>query len=113
MKLDAHIPKRIAETRNIAKLSQSQLARRMEISPSLICAWEAGTRNPSLDQLLEISRHLGVPLDYLLKEKAQPKFQFRAAATLDGPKRTNVNELALHASAQIEYIDEVYRLAGQ
>ncbi len=113
MELDAHIPKRIAETRNLAKLSQSQLAKRLEVSPSLICSWEAGTRKPSLDQLLELSRHLGVPLDYLLKEKAQPTFQFRAAATLDGPKRIAVNELALQASAQIEYIAEVYHLAGQ
>lgn len=105
------IPKRISEIRTIAKISQTELARRMELSPSLIHYWETGDRKPSPEQLQEIARHLGVSLDYLLKEKKQPAFQYRAKVEV--PEPALFAKVQLDASAQVEYLDEIFRLAAR
>jgi len=46
-------------------LSQSELARRVDVSPSQISLIESGRRQPSTDLLKEISRVLDVPLPLL------------------------------------------------
>jgi transcriptional regulator with XRE-family HTH domain len=46
-------------------LSQSELARRLDVSPSQISLVESGRRQPSADLLKEISRVLEVPLPLL------------------------------------------------
>lgn len=49
------------------KLSQAQLAKKIGLkSSSTIAGYEQGTRLPSLDKLIELSRALGVTTDYLL-----------------------------------------------
>jgi len=48
-------------------LSQAQLAKKIGLkSSSTIAGYEAGTRYPSLDSLLELARVFGVTTDYLL-----------------------------------------------
>src|SRR5687767_14281791 len=102
MELAKHIPRRITEVRTMAGLTQGQLARRMDLSPSLIHYWESGDRKPSEEQLQELARHLGVSLSYLVKDKVQPTFQFRSkAATLDAEELA-VAKMQLDASAQID-----------
>ncbi len=66
---------RISEVRKMAGLSQSELAQRMGVSSSLICHWENGTRNPSPQQVLEVSQNLGVAVDYLLNSEVRPVFK--------------------------------------
>lgn len=73
--MSADIPKRVAEVREMAGLSQSKLANRMDISSSLVSHWEKGTRTPSNVQLLEIAQHLGVHIDYLLNSTIRPVFK--------------------------------------
>jgi len=113
MELENHIPKRIADIRTMAGISQTELARRMELSPSLIHYWETGNRKPSPEQLQELSRQLGVSLDYLLKEKIQPTFQYRAKPTVEDTPAEAIARMQVDASAQIEYIDTIFRMAEQ
>jgi Zn-dependent peptidase ImmA (M78 family)/DNA-binding XRE family transcriptional regulator len=126
MELKPHIPRRITEVRTMAGINRTELARLMDLSPSLIHYWETGGRNPSEEQLQEMARHLGVSLDYLLKEKVQPAFQYRSKAIPLAPReRAGVREnedtgaeaavvrMQVDASAQIDYIDEIFRLAEQ
>lgn len=56
---------RIAALRRQANLSQSELARRLQVSPSAIGMYEQGRREPSLETLVQMSRIFGVTLDYL------------------------------------------------
>lgn len=57
----------IGKLRYERKLSQRQLAIKVGLkSPSTIAAYEQGTRFPSLDTLIALSRALGVTTDYLL-----------------------------------------------
>src|SRR5688572_750939 len=113
MDAENHIPKRITDLRTMAGISQTELARRLELSPSLVHYWETGNRKPSPEQLQEIARHLGVSIDYLLKAKVQPAFQYRAKPMVEDDQTTAVTKMQIDASAQIEHVDEVFRLAEQ
>ena len=46
--------------------SQTELARRLHISPSAVGMYEQGRREPSLQGLIEIGAVFGVSTDYLL-----------------------------------------------
>ena len=49
--------------------SQTELARRLHISPSAVGMYEQGRREPSLQGLLELAAVFGVTTDYLLTGK--------------------------------------------
>ena len=57
---------RIAALRREAGMSQSQLAKLLQVSPSTVGMYEQGRREPSADMLLKLARVLGVSVDYLL-----------------------------------------------
>ena len=57
---------RIAALRREAGLSQSELAKLLQVSPSTVGMYEQGRREPSAEMLLTLSRVLGVSVDYLL-----------------------------------------------
>ena len=48
------------------KLSQAQLAKQLNISPSALGMYEQGRRVPSLDILIKLSEYFHVSLDYLI-----------------------------------------------
>ncbi len=105
------LPARIAEIRALLNLSQSQLAKKLGVSTSLVSHWEKGTRTPSESQTLDIARHLGIALDYLLNANIRPRFQPRTRVT--GPLRAAIDKTLLDASAQVHYVDVAYKLAGK
>ena len=47
-------------------LTQTELADEIYINKSMISAYEKGTRLPSLDSLISLSKTLNVSIDYLL-----------------------------------------------
>lgn len=53
------------------RLSQQQLAERMEVSRQAVSGWETGKMSPSLDNLHRLSKLYGVPLESLLQEEGQ------------------------------------------
>lgn len=57
---------RIAALRKAAGWNQSELASRLQISPSAVGMYEQGRREPSADTLVAMARVLGVSVDYLL-----------------------------------------------
>ncbi len=57
---------RIAALRRAAGWNQSELADRLQISPSAVGMYEQGRREPSADTLVALARALGVSVDYLL-----------------------------------------------
>ena len=56
----------ILKLRKQNKLSQSQLAKDLNISPSALGMYEQGRRMPSLDILVRLSAYFHVSLDYLI-----------------------------------------------
>ncbi len=57
---------RIAALRRQAGLSQAELARRLQISPSALGMYEQGRREPAAQTLVALARELEVTTDYLL-----------------------------------------------
>ncbi len=55
----------IAAARVNAKLSQKELAEKMEVSLSTVTNWESGKTEPSASQLRKISEISGVPMDFI------------------------------------------------
>ena len=60
---------RISILRRRAGLSQSELARRLQISASAMGMYEQGRREPSMDTLVAIAEQLQVSTDFLLTGK--------------------------------------------
>lgn len=60
------IGKRIAQVREEKGLTQSALARAMDISQSAVSQIEAGERNPSYEMLRSIATALGVSIPHLV-----------------------------------------------
>ena len=58
--------KRVKYLREQKGLTQAQLASRLSVTRSLISAYEAGSRYPSLDMLIMISQSFHISTDYLL-----------------------------------------------
>ena len=57
---------RIAALRRERGLSQTELARRIQVSPSALGMYEQGRREPSGEILVAMARELDVSTDYLL-----------------------------------------------
>jgi Zn-dependent peptidase ImmA (M78 family)/DNA-binding XRE family transcriptional regulator len=108
-----NLSKRLGDVRELAQLSQTDLAKRLGVSPSLVSHWESGTRVPSQLQLMELARAFGVALDYLLNAEVSAKFQFRAKATLKAEQRRQVDSVLKDASEQVYFVDVVFRAAGK
>ena len=57
---------RIAALRKNAGMSQAQLAKKLQISPSAVGMYEQGRREPSVDTLVALARVFGITTDFLL-----------------------------------------------
>lgn len=57
---------RVAALRRQAGMSQAELAKRLNVSPSAVGMYEQGRREPSLDRIVALARLFSVSTDYLL-----------------------------------------------
>lgn len=57
---------RLKELREEQKLSVSELAKRLNVSPIAISRWENQKRTPNIDTLFLIANFFGVSADYLI-----------------------------------------------
>ena len=54
------------------RLTQTALGKEIGLSKQIICLYESGTREPSVETLLKVSDYFGVSIDDLLKEDLRP-----------------------------------------
>ena len=64
---------RIAALRRGKNMSQGDLARRLQVSPSAVGMYEQGRREPSAELLVRLARVLEVSVDYLLTGQPLPR----------------------------------------
>ena len=62
--MDKELGNRIKQLRQQADLTQSQLARVLNVSPALISAYELGDRKPSLEILVSLAATFKVSTDF-------------------------------------------------
>lgn len=60
---------RIATLRKAAGISQAELAKALQISPSAVGMYEQGRREPSVEILKAMSEYFGVSIDFLVTGK--------------------------------------------
>lgn len=60
------IGQRLKDLRKQHKLTQQQVADRVWVSKAIISSYELGTRSPSYEVLIKLSKLFGVTTDYLL-----------------------------------------------
>lgn len=60
------LPLRITNLRKEAGMSQAQLAKKLNVSPSALGNYEQGRRLPNVDLLIQMSQLFNVSLDYLI-----------------------------------------------
>ena len=57
---------RLKKLREERRVSQSELARRLDTSPRMVLRWEKDEVKPGADHLVNISKNLGVSVDEIL-----------------------------------------------
>lgn len=62
------IGERIKESRNQKKITQQELAAKLNVTRSAVSNWEINRNYPDLDTIVQLSDILEVPLDKLLRE---------------------------------------------
>lgn len=60
------LPERLRDMREKLSISQREVAKRLDVSPSLISGYETGERTPSVEILLQLSYLYKCSVDYLL-----------------------------------------------
>ena len=55
----------LAAARVNARMTQQELANALHVSKVTVCNWETGKTEPSLSQLILISKLSGIPMDYI------------------------------------------------
>lgn len=60
------IAEQIKKLRIENNFTQSELAKRLNVSRSAVNAWEQGTNNPTLNYAVELAETFNVSLDYLI-----------------------------------------------
>lgn len=64
--MENYLKSNLEVIRERKNLSQNALAELLDVNQSNIVRWEAGTRTPSIDNVIHISEVLGIPLDILV-----------------------------------------------
>ena len=85
---------RIAALRREAGMSQAQLARKLQISPSAMGMYEQGRREPSLQLLGDMAKVLGVSTDYLFTGNPPPEDSETVEQLLTGRIRSAEQRLS-------------------
>lgn len=72
------LPEKIREQRSKLGYSQRELARQLDVSPSVVSGYETGERTPSVEVLLSLAGLFRCSTDYLLGKEGG-----KAATVLD------------------------------
>lgn len=76
------IGERMKEKRQQLKLSQKELAEKIEVTPSAINQYEKGDKVPSSEKIISLAKTLGVSSDYLLGVSDEEDIFLDAAVTM-------------------------------
>lgn len=63
---------KLRELRTINKISQGQLAYKLDVTPGTVAHWETGRRRPNFEMVNKLSEIFGVTVDYLIGKTTVP-----------------------------------------
>lgn len=100
-------PERIAQLRELAGLTKTDLANQLDVSPAAIAQWENGTKNPTAENIAAISSKLRVPMALLLRPRP-PEFQYKGPLTFRSWADAATRKANRRAAAFAELVAEIY-----
>lgn len=71
------LAEKITTLRGERKLSQGDLAEKLEVSRQSVSKWETGQSVPELDKLIKLADLFGISVDELVREGARPQPELR------------------------------------
>lgn len=94
-----HISQKIKELRESADLTQTALAKKLDVAPNTVSRWENGTYKPSLEDLDELARFFDKPIWVFLPGELKPPTEshralLRAAGDLPA---SDIDEMVRYA----------------
>ena len=104
-KIHIEMGKRITERRKSMHLSQEELAEKADVSPQLMSTAERGTKAIRPENLLKISKALGVSADYLLTGEIIDKDLSLIAQKLQGLSAEQIREIEKIVDSCIKLCD--------
>ncbi|HEV2327507.1 MAG TPA: XRE family transcriptional regulator [Verrucomicrobiae bacterium] len=110
--MNTAFPNRITQCRQLAGLSKTDLANKLNLSVAAISQWENGTKNPTTDNLVLISRELNIPMQLLLtpiphEVSCRGPITFRARASVKtGILRRQAQSLAELAAEAFIWLEK-------
>ena len=88
------LPEKLRELRTKNGISQRAVARKLDVSPSIISSYETGERTPSVENLLQLSYLYRCSTDYLLGRESIPAKAMLCVEGLDARQIQLLAELA-------------------
>ena len=76
-----YIGEQIKNIRIKHKMSQSDLAHKLEVSDSIISGYERGARTPSIGVLLSMSKIFNVPISYFFNDEIENNYRLTVDVT--------------------------------
>jgi transcriptional regulator with XRE-family HTH domain len=99
--------KRLKELRKKNELTQSDLARIINVSPSTIGMYERENRQPTVETLNHLANHFEVTVDYLLGRTNKRNFNKEKSSTIQIEKELSNKELRTLESIINAYLDSL------
>ena len=101
----------LKQIREESKLSQQELARKLEVSQSTIAMWEASQRTPKLGELNRLARVLNITVNRLLGQPRDRKLELiKNEIYIDGEKISDLD--ATDVEGIINYIEAIKKKKG-
>lgn len=102
--------KNLKKIREMLGLSQKELAEKLNVHVSLISKWEKGERRPSAELLFELSKILGLSIDFILNYETKYNIKFRSKRI---SKKNDIGEVLKDLTQLIYYIFKSYETLNQ
>lgn len=99
--------KRLKELRKKNELTQSDLAKIINVSPSTIGMYERENRQPTVETLNHLANHFQVTVDYLLGRTNKRNFNKEKGRTIQIEKELSNKELKTLESIINAYLDSL------
>ncbi len=105
--MNALVPERLTQARELAGLNKSDIARDIDVSVAAITQWENGTKNPTMENLNSFCRATGVRLEMLMRPISQ-ETRAKGPLSFRAHQASKTNRLRAQAQRFADLCAEVF-----
>ena len=106
-------PERIAQVREFAGLSKTDLAQKLEVSVAAVSQWEDGSKNPTTANLISIAQALSVDVKLLMKPVPSVVMTRRGPAIFRAQSAAKTAQMKRRANRFAEMASELFMMLEQ